>query len=304
MPQSPLVPTPPPGHGGSESSAYAARALLQAQLKDALQACAGSEPGAAAAAAAAAADGGEGEDGDEGVSQEERDVWAAQDALIERLPKALYAAFMRADAECKRRFRKSGTTATLAVACGWSLLVAGVGDSCAYLDTGREIMLVSPNHRIDDNADERARIIAAGGARQGPPACVCWAHAAGWLGGGEGRVVAACSARRRRSKQLRGHHHPRRCQKRRQSEPWEGNISSAAPVGCARPTLSHAGAAARAPLAGSRRLPATNPAPHPLPSPPPLSGPNTASPHQARSRRRAWRACPRAPRACGRAVSR
>ncbi|KIY94678.1 hypothetical protein MNEG_13285 [Monoraphidium neglectum] len=70
---------------------------------------------------------------------------------------------MRADAECKRRFRKSGTTATLAVACGWELVVASVGDSCAYLDTGREILLVSANHRIDENADERARILAAGG---------------------------------------------------------------------------------------------------------------------------------------------
>lgn len=76
---------------------------------------------------------------------------------------AMYAAFMRADAECKRRWKKSGTTATLAVACGWELLVASVGDSCAYLDTGREIMLVSANHRIDDNAEERERIIAAGG---------------------------------------------------------------------------------------------------------------------------------------------
>lgn len=70
---------------------------------------------------------------------------------------------MRADAECKRRFRRGGTTATLAVACGWELLVASVGDSWAYLDTGREILLVSGNHRIDDNAEERARIIAAGG---------------------------------------------------------------------------------------------------------------------------------------------
>jgi hypothetical protein len=70
---------------------------------------------------------------------------------------------MRADAECKRRFRKSGTTATLAVVCGWELLVASVGDSCAYLDTGREVMMVSANHRIDDNAEEQARIIAAGG---------------------------------------------------------------------------------------------------------------------------------------------
>jgi len=94
---------------------------------------------------------------------------------------ALYGAFMRADAECKRRFRKGGTTATVAVACGWELLTASVGDSCAYLDTGREIMLVSANHRIDDNADERARIVQAGGESRG------WSW--GW-GGGAGWVRA------------------------------------------------------------------------------------------------------------------
>ena len=70
---------------------------------------------------------------------------------------------MRADAEVKRRFRKSGTTATLAVVCGWELLIASVGDSHAYLDTGRETVLVSANHRIDDNEEERERIKAAGG---------------------------------------------------------------------------------------------------------------------------------------------
>lgn len=139
------------GHGGSEASAYAARALLQKELKEALETAAGADPELPSVGDAA----------DEG----ERAVWAAQDALIERLPRALHAAFMRADAECKRRFRRGGTTATLAVSCGWELLVASVGDSCAYLDTGREILLVSANHRIDDNADERARIVAAGGER-------------------------------------------------------------------------------------------------------------------------------------------
>ena len=35
----------------------------------------------------------------------------------------------------------SGTTATAAVVLGWELLVANVGDSCAYLDTGAEVLL-------------------------------------------------------------------------------------------------------------------------------------------------------------------
>ena len=29
------------------------------------------------------------------------------------------------------------------MACGWELLVANVGDSCAYLDTGSEVLQVS-----------------------------------------------------------------------------------------------------------------------------------------------------------------
>lgn len=54
----------------------------------------------------------------------------------------MHAGFVEADAVCKSRFNVSGTTATLAVACGWELLVASVGDSCAYLDTGAEIVQV------------------------------------------------------------------------------------------------------------------------------------------------------------------
>ena len=37
----------------------------------------------------------------------------------------------------------SGTTATVAAVVGWELLVANVGDSCAYLDTGSEVLQVS-----------------------------------------------------------------------------------------------------------------------------------------------------------------
>ena len=36
----------------------------------------------------------------------------------------------------------SGTTATLAALNGWQLLVANVGDSSAYLDTGSEVLQV------------------------------------------------------------------------------------------------------------------------------------------------------------------
>src|SRR5690349_11172621 len=83
--------------------------------------------------------------------------------LLAPLMQALFAGFLEADKICRQRHKVSGTTATLAVAVGWELFVANVGDSAAYLDTGKEVIAVSGNHRIDDNPAERARILAAGG---------------------------------------------------------------------------------------------------------------------------------------------
>eukprot|EP00201_Polytomella_parva_P010274 CAMPEP_0175054170 /NCGR_PEP_ID=MMETSP0052_2-20121109/9353_1 /TAXON_ID=51329 ORGANISM="Polytomella parva, Strain SAG 63-3" /NCGR_SAMPLE_ID=MMETSP0052_2 /ASSEMBLY_ACC=CAM_ASM_000194 /LENGTH=769 /DNA_ID=CAMNT_0016318829 /DNA_START=93 /DNA_END=2399 /DNA_ORIENTATION=- len=89
--------------------------------------------------------------------------WVAQDALIEKLPKALYASFLETDRECQSKHKTSGTTATVVVQVGWELVIASVGDSCAYLDTGAEVIQVSGNHRVDDNLPEQTRIKAAGG---------------------------------------------------------------------------------------------------------------------------------------------
>ena len=49
---------------------------------------------------------------------------------------------METNNECKRRFKQSGTTATLVMVVGWEVVVASVGDSCAYMDTGTEIIQV------------------------------------------------------------------------------------------------------------------------------------------------------------------
>lgn len=57
---------------------------------------------------------------------------------------ACATAFRAIDADAQRRWpARGGTTATLAIVCGWELLVANVGDSCAYLDTGNEVLQVS-----------------------------------------------------------------------------------------------------------------------------------------------------------------
>jgi Protein phosphatase 2C len=40
--------------------------------------------------------------------------------------------------------QESGTTATVAALVGWTVVVANVGDSLAYLDTGSEVVQVGP----------------------------------------------------------------------------------------------------------------------------------------------------------------
>lgn len=45
---------------------------------------------------------------------------------------------------------------------GWELIVANVGDSLAYLDTGSEVIQVSGNHRLDVNKSEQARLRSVG----------------------------------------------------------------------------------------------------------------------------------------------
>lgn len=79
----------------------------------------------------------------EGLSPEDAARWRLQATLMMRLPQACATAFRAVDADAQRRWpQRGGSTATLAVACGWELLVANVGDSCAYLDTGSEVLQV------------------------------------------------------------------------------------------------------------------------------------------------------------------
>ncbi|KAG2639228.1 hypothetical protein PVAP13_2NG614700 [Panicum virgatum] len=58
----------------------------------------------------------------------------------------------------------SGTTATLVVIDGFTVTVASVGDSRCILDTqGRELQLLTVDHRLEENAEERERVTASGG---------------------------------------------------------------------------------------------------------------------------------------------
>lgn len=89
--------------------------------------------------------------------------WSSQCELMKRLPMAVHNAFLKCDEMACKQFSHGGTTATIAFVCGWQLLVANVGDSCAYLDTGSEVLAISGNHRLEDNAEEVSRIEKNGG---------------------------------------------------------------------------------------------------------------------------------------------
>lgn len=54
----------------------------------------------------------------------------------------------------------SGATCTLILQTGWLLSVANLGDSTAYLDTGREVMRLTADHRVDESAPEQDRLKA------------------------------------------------------------------------------------------------------------------------------------------------
>lgn len=99
----------------------------------------------------------------DGLSDAEVDVWRLQTTLVDRLPKALVKGFQMANEDAHKKFKKGGSTATVAMVIGWELIVANVGDSIAILDTGTEVLQVSGNHRLSDNTAEVERIEASGG---------------------------------------------------------------------------------------------------------------------------------------------
>ena len=58
----------------------------------------------------------------------------------------------------------SGTTATLVVIDGFTVTVASVGDSRCILDTqGGVVSLLTVDHRLEENEEERERVTASGG---------------------------------------------------------------------------------------------------------------------------------------------
>merc|ERR1712078_165462 len=80
---------------------------------------------------------------------------AAVPALLSRL-------FVETDRAWCEEQRPSGATAT--VLSGWEVVVASVGDSDLWLDTGAEIVRVSESHRLGSCTREQKRVRLAGGS--------------------------------------------------------------------------------------------------------------------------------------------
>ncbi|KAL2509670.1 putative protein phosphatase 2C 15 [Forsythia ovata] len=83
-----------------------------------------------------------------------------QDEWLQALPRALVAGFVKTDKE----FQSKGTTATFVVVDGWTVTVASVGDSRCILDAqGGGVSVLTVDHRLEENAEERERVTASGG---------------------------------------------------------------------------------------------------------------------------------------------
>ncbi|KAI0513594.1 hypothetical protein KFK09_009621 [Dendrobium nobile] len=83
---------------------------------------------------------------------------------LHALPRALVAGFVKTDKEFQSKGQTSGTTATFVIIDGWTITVASVGDSRCILDAqGGDVSLLTVDHRLEENAEERERVTASGG---------------------------------------------------------------------------------------------------------------------------------------------
>ncbi|CAM8942694.1 unnamed protein product [Rhodiola kirilowii] len=87
-----------------------------------------------------------------------------RDEWLQTLPRALVAGFVKTDIEFQQKGETSGTTVTFVVIDGWTITVASVGDSRCILDTqGGVVSLLTVDHRLEENVEERERVRASGG---------------------------------------------------------------------------------------------------------------------------------------------
>nr|XP_043638980.1 probable protein phosphatase 2C 15 [Erigeron canadensis] len=87
-----------------------------------------------------------------------------RDEWLQALPRALVAGFVKTDKEFQSKGQTSGTTATFVIVDRWTVTVASVGDSRCILDTqGGDVSVLTVDHRLEENQEERERVTASGG---------------------------------------------------------------------------------------------------------------------------------------------
>ncbi|CAH9141109.1 unnamed protein product [Cuscuta epithymum] len=88
----------------------------------------------------------------------------SREQWLQALPRALVAGFVKTDIEFQQKGETSGTTVTFVVIDEWTVTVASVGDSRCILDTqGGVVSLLTVDHRLEENVEERERVTASGG---------------------------------------------------------------------------------------------------------------------------------------------
>ncbi|KAL6884648.1 hypothetical protein ACP4OV_010584 [Aristida adscensionis] len=88
----------------------------------------------------------------------------SREEWLHALPRALVAGFVKTDKEFQTKGQTSGTTATFVIIDGWTITVASVGDSRCILDAqGGFVSLLTVDHRLEENVEERERVTASGG---------------------------------------------------------------------------------------------------------------------------------------------
>lgn len=89
---------------------------------------------------------------------------ADEETFLKLLPRALAEGFLKCHNAFAMKGISSGTTATLAVVTGWTVTVAGVGDSRCILDTvGGGVIELTIDHRFEDSPEEQRRVLKEGG---------------------------------------------------------------------------------------------------------------------------------------------
>nr|BAJ89158.1 predicted protein [Hordeum vulgare subsp. vulgare] len=88
----------------------------------------------------------------------------SREEWLHSLPRGLVAGFVKTDKEFQTKGQTSGTTATFVIIDGWTITVASVGDSRCILDAqGGAVSLLTVDHRLEENVEERERVTASGG---------------------------------------------------------------------------------------------------------------------------------------------